>query len=411
LRHHEKKLKAPFMSFNPAADIDSKGTSRMICFCKQRMHTVILFLKFFRLFNGMVVIAKLPHSEHEKTGYYHRVIAIDNILADIPVVYADWNSSPEEANIAYDFTSPKKNTRIVYKVTRHWYKLVALLCIIRCRKVYFHHVASIFSIFKLIVRLPFIMSFIDFHGAAPEEHELAGLHGKVAAMIKLEQFALTHIQHCIVVTKAMQNHLIIKYKKEKIEKKFIILPIIQSAGQLFFKERPKNGKYTVVYAGNTECWQQIPQMSKLIEKTIDVYNYKLYSTNPEAMNALLPQNLLPSVHAVAIKHDALVKIYASCDFGFALREDSIVNRVACPTKLVEYLAYGIVPILNSPNIGDFIELGMHYVTADMLEKRMLPVEKIRREMAEANHRVFYTLQSIYNSSRIKLQKLIINTNC
>ena len=33
-------------------------------------------------------------------------------------------------------------------------------------------------------------------------------------------------------------------------------------------------------------------------------------------------------------------------FGFALREDTVVNRVATPTKLANYVASGIIPIYS-----------------------------------------------------------------
>jgi len=42
--------------------------------------------------------------------------------------------------------------------------------------------------------------------------------------------------------------------------------------------------------------------------------------------------------------------------------------VACPTKLIEYMLNGIIPIVLNPYIGDFKELGYSYISLERLEK-------------------------------------------
>lgn len=389
--------------------MNAKRAWRVMDLCKRCLYAIIGFGKFIVRFNGMVIVAKLPHSEHEKTGYYYRILAIDDIVADIPVVYADWNPAPEQPDMTYGFSASGKQSRTVYNVTSLSRRLLALLCLLRCRKVYFHHVASIFSEFKLSVRLPFITSFIDFHGAAPEEHELAGFYDKVALMERLERFSLNHVSHCIVVTKVMQNHLAAKYDEDLIRERCILLPIIQSAMAVFPEKTIRDGKYAVVYAGNAQRWQQIPQMLKAIVKTAGAYHYKLCCTDPSTMNALLPHGVSPSIRAVAVVHEDLLNVYASCHFGFVLREDSVVNRVACPTKLVEYLAYGIVPVVDTPHIGDFCTLGMRYVTLEALEQGALPTEEDRLAFTRNNRAVFEQLRQRYLSGCGALRKIINGT--
>ena len=55
---------------------------------------------------------------------------------------------------------------------------------------------------------------------------------------------------------------------------------------------------------------------------------------------------------------------STCHLGFVLRDDVLVNRVACPTKLLEYIQYGVLPIVLSDAIGDFKELGYKYIGLD-----------------------------------------------
>lgn len=50
--------------------------------------------------------------------------------------------------------------------------------------------------------------------------------------------------------------------------------------------------------------------------------------------------------------EELYKYYSIAHYGFLLRDDHVLNEVAAPTKLTEYLYYGIVPILKFEEIGD-----------------------------------------------------------
>lgn len=375
----------------------------MLAKCRSYIKSVAEFIKFIIKFNGVVVVAYMPHAEKEKTGYYHRILAIDNILANIPVVYADWKPYQEKPNIVYEFMHLGRKDRVVYNINSLKNKALIFLCLIRCQKVYFHNIVSITSFFKLALRLPYIKSFLDFHGAAPEEHAMAGLHSKVKRMVSLELFALKYMDYFIVVTKAMQNHLEKKYSKKIDSKKVIILPIISSITQPLVKRQGSENKYTVIYAGNAESWQQLPRMVETICKTSNLYNYELYCTNPDAMNSLIPSNFKPSIRATLATHEELINIYKRCHFGFALREDNVVNQVACPTKLVEYLAYGIVPVLDSPRIGDFQELGMQYISLEILEQGNLPNKKQLSEISQVNYRVFEKLRQQYLEGCQKLE--------
>jgi hypothetical protein len=55
------------------------------------------------------------------------------------------------------------------------------------------------------------------------------------------------------------------------------------------------------------------------------------------------------------------------NFGFIQREDHLLNRIANPTKLVEYLYFGMRPIVWSADIGDFVQMGYEYVSIDALD--------------------------------------------
>ena len=48
----------------------------------------------------------------------------------------------------------------------------------------------------------------------------------------------------------------------------------------------------------------------------------------------------------------LSAILAACDYGILIRENTVTNQVASPTKFAEYLASGL-PVIISPNLGDY----------------------------------------------------------
>ena len=90
-----------------------------------------------------------------------------------------------------------------------------------------------------------------------------------------------------------------------------------------------------------------------------------------------------------------VEYYMKNDCGVVLRNDNIVNRVACPTKLIDYLQYGLIPIVLSPHIGDFYNLGYKYIEYDEIINHSNSYSKSKlNDMAIANYRILTKLCSI-----------------
>ena len=126
------------------------------------------------------------------------------------------------------------------------------------------------------------------------------------------------------------------------------------------------------------------------------------------MSTMLPKELQssPRVMIDCKPHTELLHAYRQCHFGLLLREDTIINHIACPTKLVEYIAMGIVPILESPQIGDFESLGMRFVRLQDLVSRQLPDEETRNHMAEENLLVFDRLHGIQAAGMDRLVRAL-----
>ncbi len=110
----------------------------------------------------------------------------------------------------------------------------------------------------------------------------------------------------------------------------------------------------VAYSGTLAAWQ-------MPEASIGLFQ-AIRSLRPEARLLFLTPDTEAAAKALAQAgaEDVLLrsappgeatKVLCAADYGLLLRQDAIVNRVACPVKFGEYLACGVRPILT-PHIGD-----------------------------------------------------------
>ena len=96
--------------------------------------------------------------------------------------------------------------------------------------------------------------------------------------------------------------------------------------------------------------------------------------------------------------------------GLVLRDDSAVNRVACPTKLAEYLYFGLIPVVRSPRLGDFEELGYAYVTEQEFRDGFIPDAASRDWMAEQNRDVVRQLAARFETAALDLRTRLAETS-
>jgi hypothetical protein len=223
----------------------------------------------------------------------------------------------------------------------------------------------------------------------------------------VEHLVIPGANYIVVVSEAMRTHLVNKYVGQ-IPGKFITLPNIQEITIEPIEKPYENNKPVIIYAGGVQVWQQIPKIVDAIIRTNHLYNFKIYTPYPEDIRALLPADKRDgnNLEIVSKQKDEIFQEYRRSHYGFILRENRVVNRVSCPTKLVEYLATGIIPIVDCPEIGDFKAFGMQYITLDNLIKYQLPPEVMRQNMAEQNYSVYNQILYQYKVGVIELKQSI-----
>jgi hypothetical protein len=365
---------------------------------------------FFIKLRGIVFFAGYPYPEREKDGYYQRIRSIDSSFMDRWRIYIDFI---DLANREYWYDRPAPKTIVFHPNgvgQPEWIKRsCAMLCALRCRILYFHSILSMGTKYALW-HIPGITKIIDIHGAVPEEFRYQGDLVNAQHFEDIEKSAVSQFQYIVVVSNAMRFHLENKYRG-LIKGRFITLPIFHGISA-YQNEKPyDHGKPTVIYAGGLQKWQQVPMMLDAISRTVSLYKYKFYCPEPEKVLAMLPKELKinDSLEIGSKSAGEIFSLYHECHYGFALREDIIINRVACPTKIIEYLAMGIVPIVDNENIGDFRELGMQSIPLHDLLNSFLPDEVVRKAMVKNNFEVYEKILGIQKAG-IKALKQSIRHN-
>lgn len=236
---------------------------------------------------------------------------------------------------------------------------------------------------------PFIM---DMHGAVPEEFVLYDNHYMAQKYRRYESWAAAEADIVVCVTDAMAEHFVEKLAIPR--ERMIVCPIFMHAATARLSERDYSDRPRVIYAGGTQRWQMVPEMAALVADTALAVDWVLLTPDTEGMERALHRAGMTDIGSISLRSASQTEVfatYARCDFGVLLREEDVVNRVACPTKLIEYLRFGVIPVLHSPEVGDFVALGMKWVAAEDFRAGRLPDPDERALMAETNYAVFQKL--------------------
>ncbi|WP_270465298.1 hypothetical protein, partial [Holdemanella biformis] len=157
-------------------------------------------------------------------------------------------------------------------------------------------------------------------------------------------------------------------------------------------------QYVITYVGSTEAWQLsnklIDTIRSIFDFDRDVRFFILSNGDFDEVNSL-PKELREKITIKKVPHYEMKYYLALTNLGIIIRDDSIVNSVAAPTKIAEYLTAG-VKILYSGKIGILNDL----------EKITKDCELIKID--SSNEWLNYVDEDIKNKSNLKNQnKLII----
>lgn len=202
--------------------------------------------------------------------------------------------------------------------------------------------------------------FVWFQGVDGVEY----LHyGKCNWLKRIERYIVLSLYEFMALKKSSLNffvsHKMLDYYRKTFgyrKDNYIIMPCFndQMHEDAFYDAKYK--KPSFVYAGNLAKWQCFPQMidlyKKIKERIADAELTIFTSDQEEAKQVLKTKGVEATVKYVPYLQ--LAEEIKEFKYGFLIREDDIVNNVATPTKMCNYLSNGIIPIYSNV-IGDFQE--------------------------------------------------------
>lgn len=312
----------------------------------------------------LFILAPYPTPENIKDGMISRINAIDKMFGDYERVYMDvalfkyWKK-----------TYRKDNNAEIYQLNSFLHLFLIVKLLLSAIKIYSHSIWGCLGIFYM---LPFIHRCIvlDAHGVVPEEILLYSAKKKWMGYILnwLEYLVLKKTIMIICVTNRMKRHFEKKYpwfKGEYIVYSILPKTILEEIDEDSIKKAKASSEITIIYSGGISPWQNIDLMLESIKKCKNkAIKYILLVSNAEYVKQKLKEHEIKDIEVLSVQPHELKKFYERADYAFILRDDNIVNRVANPTKIVEYLANGIIPIVLSKEIGDYSSRGFEYMELD-----------------------------------------------
>ena len=326
----------------------------------------------------ILFISRYPDKATEKDGMMQRVAAVDRRFADRRRVYLGIRFFGNARRRSEQLSARLGILRVNFFL--HFFLILKLG--FSARGIYVHSVHNGFRALPLYLCGNIIT---DLHGVFPEE--LAYYGKKFASLLYgvIEWIAIRRSRAVIVVTDAMADHLRAKYGDFRAG--IYTIPIFDDFPIDETTDR-KADTLVAIYSGGSQKWQNIGLMMDAMARTRKKYTFIILTPDITYFERKAAEyGLEGRVKILSVSKSAVYEQYLQADLGFALRDDSIVNRAACPTKLVEYLACGVIPIVLQPEIGDFARRGYGWISLERFVSGELPPKEELERMRWDNYRL------------------------
>lgn len=346
-------------------------------------------LKIIKKRKSIIIFGTYDNSKKKNDGYINRVLDIDeNVLEGLYRIYVEFEDINENVGIKYiddDHCVIVLNTysnddiQIIEKLIKE----VRILLIHGLHRIMIDRVNP-----RLVEMIEMNNLFViwDVHGAVPEEIDMMGEHRRFDLANQMERYIVKNSDIIICISEAMKNHFRYKYKDLNIDSKFRTIEVKTPN----IINNNENKKYDTlapvcVYCGGVQRWQNIDLMAEIVNNNHKIIQFILcFAGDYESIiNKFEKENV-----EIGYKNsDEIIKVYEKANFGLALRDDSVVNRVASPTKITEYISNGIVPVLKFKEIGDLNKLGLNFIDYNDLLMGNLPNKNEYDTIVRNNYKI------------------------
>ena len=202
-------------------------------------------------------------------------------------------------------------------------------------------------------------------GATADESYMRN-HSKIRYWIlnKIDTFVMKKARFILYVSDYMREHYEQLAGCSFMEKSYIMPCFNEEYDETIYQYKDYEKK-VFTYVGSLDLWQCFEQtvtLYKQIEERIPNTLFKVLTFNVDEAKRILAEKGVKNYSVACVPKEQVKKELLEATYGFILREDNMVNRVATPTKFSSYLASGVIPIF-SDCLRDFSQAaeGMFYV--------------------------------------------------
>lgn len=201
-----------------------------------------------------------------------------------------------------------------------------------------------------------------YQGIVPEEDFLR-TRSKLRrlAFSLAEKFSLKKVKFPICVS---------KYQVEFYEKKYhlnlkhaFVMPCFNSEfnrDNFYLSDKYEHNVFC--YAGGIQAYQGfnlILDTYKEIEEKYPNTFLKIYTFDLEKAKKIIKTYDIKNFSVESVPQSEVDDVLAKCKFGFLIRDNNMINQVATPTKLANYLGNGVVPIFTD-TIKAYADIAKEY---------------------------------------------------
>lgn len=168
------------------------------------------------------------------------------------------------------------------------------------------------------------------------------------------------------VSQNLKRYLSLKTHSRDI----IVIPSCVNETRIFFDLTARNeirkalglDQHTILlcYSGGSSAWQRMGDIVSLLKDiclTSPRYRSLFLTTSLPEVTNMIEQAKFPPGQAfiVSTPQNEVHRYLSAADVGLIMRHDTIVNNVASPVKVGEYLACGL-PVILTRGIGDYSDM-------------------------------------------------------
>lgn len=218
--------------------------------------------------------------------------------------------------------------------------------------------------------MPPVRTITDVRGATVEETAYAAqsvpaklaLPIRIAHLRSVERVSVSEADAVFAVSTPLMEYLARKYQMPGVRK--IIPTCVNTSAftpdpNLRQAAREKLGigdRFAVMYSGSMAYWHLpdgiVRTFARIKQLVPDSYLVLLTKDRGLAEQSVRRASLSEGDYTIqTAQHMEVPRYLAAGDLAILVRDSSVVNAVACPTKFAEYLSCGL-PVAVSPGVGD-----------------------------------------------------------